>query len=129
MNLTEHGPVHHRYSTRDEYTTVSTWLDTFYVIKETEKGFWIVPAWAIPLPTFEEAKKYRRWVSKDSRKRFCYPTKEEAWESYKIRCSKRIGHLKDQLAIAEAADKLQKPTDHVKIHGRPFAPTIGDLAL
>lgn len=52
------------------------------VTEETNCGYWISSGW--------NAKKWK-WVSKTSRRRFAYPTKEEAVESFFLRQQHRIG--------------------------------------
>lgn len=44
-----------------------------------------------------------RWVSLHARKRYAYETKELAMESFKIRNSRRIMHLKNSLKEAQMA--------------------------
>ena len=76
------------------------------LLKETKKGWWVQNPVAPNLP---------KWVSKTSRKRYAYPTKEEALESWKIRKRWRVLHLKKQLrealAIEYASQYLQAPKD------------------
>lgn len=73
------------------YDNVSLKLEEWDVVKETPKGYWIrqniEPFWASD----------DMWVSKTSRKRFAYPTKEEALESFLIRKRKYLGHLERNL--------------------------------
>ena len=109
-------PTHYRYTTQYFHTHVRAALHTFKVIKETSCGYWVVPEWLYANATMEN--KYKRWVSKDGRRRYCYPSKELAWGSYRIRCAKRVGHLRRQLADAEAAAKIEQPTDSVRVEGR-----------
>lgn len=45
----------------------------------------------------------KKFVLKNARKRYAYPTKELAKESFIIRKQKQIGHLKNQLKHAERA--------------------------
>lgn len=75
-------------------------LTEYFVVKETPCGYWFVPMRASHLHA-EIQKKYRRWVSKDAEKRYCYPTKELAWNSYKIRKRWQVRRLKGQLERAE----------------------------
>lgn len=77
------------------YTASNTTLTCtqLNLIKETPKGYWIGYGFNIPGNLRSEAK----WVSKTSRKRYAYPTKREAIESFiaRKRLQKRI--LKDRL--------------------------------
>ena len=92
---------HYRYSTAwYEDSNPRFWLDRFVCVKETEHGYWVVPDWQKSYnPEFQE----RRWVSKTSRKRHCYPTRELAWESYCIRVRRRLSYLERDLAAAQVA--------------------------
>lgn len=67
--------------------------ETFDIIKHTPKGVWLQIG-----PAFFNEKKF---VLKDARKRYAYPTKELAWESFKLRREWRIIHLKNQLEYSE----------------------------
>jgi len=115
VNVSEHGPVHYRYETAYGYRHVTAILMTFYVIKETRCGYWVVPSWQFPVsdPSSVVVKRHRKWIRKDSRKRHCYPSKEEAWNSYMLRCSWRVEHLERQLKYARLAEQLRKPDDKV----------------
>jgi hypothetical protein len=77
-------------------------LRRYVVEKETPAGRWVVEDWAAGVsgPGSAIYDNSRRWVSKTARKRYCYPTKEEAWESYRIRKQWRVKHLKRQLELA-----------------------------
>ena len=61
-------------------------------LKETPKGYWI--------GVFFEGEK---WVSKTARKRFAYPTKELALESFKARKNRQILLLTTQLIKSKKA--------------------------
>lgn len=100
---------HYRYSTAwYEDGKPRFWLDRFVCIKETEHGYWVVPDWQKSYdPAFQE----RRWVSKTSRKRFCYPTRELAWESYRIRVTRRLVHLQRAMAAAEVVAEAVSLTE------------------
>ncbi len=70
--------------------------NTYYVIRLTLKGAWI---------------KYGKWgkehfVLYNSRKKYAYPTKEQAWRSFCIRKRRRVDHLEHQLKYAEKALRL-----------------------
>ena len=52
-----------------------------------------------------------RWISFTGRKRYAYPTKEEAWESFQIRKLRQIEHLERQLRRARAARALPQPDE------------------
>jgi len=67
---------------------------TYDVLKETPKGYWI------NLWSFEYEKK---WVSKEAKKRFAYPTREEAMTNFKARKGRQIQILESQLKKAKEA--------------------------
>jgi hypothetical protein len=64
-------------------------LRTYDLIKETTKGFWI---------GYGEIMHYKRWISKTAKKRFAYPTKEEALNGYITRTKKRMEIMEYQLS-------------------------------
>lgn len=67
----------------------------YVVIKETPCGYWLMTHYG----------GNKRWVSKTSLKRFAYPTKEEAFNSFKIRNSRRIGYLVRETKIRKKIKK------------------------
>jgi hypothetical protein len=74
---------------------------TFNLIKETPCGYWIGNNYGL----IGEGK---RWVSKTSRKRYAYPTREEAWESYRARKKRHVLILSAQLRKAEVCLRISK---------------------
>lgn len=76
-------------------------VETFIVKKETEKGFWI-----------EDYSFSKRWVSKLGRKRFAYPTKQEAAFAYLKRKERQLVIFNHQIertkAYAKEIKKLLK---------------------
>jgi len=67
----------------------------YKVVKETQCGYWIVPCkYAYDKPKF---------VLKVARKRYAYPTKELALESYIKRKKHQIAILESQLYLARAS--------------------------
>ncbi len=66
-------------------------LSEFSLVKETPKGYWICYGKQGGTTIF------KRWVSKTSKKRYAYPTKQEALQSFIKRNQRRIGILKWQL--------------------------------
>ena len=71
-------------------------LREYRLIKETPKGYWI---------GFEgfHSDVWKKWVSKTSRRRFAYPTNEEALENYIKRTQRRIKILERQAWTCEIA--------------------------
>lgn len=82
-------------------------LEVYVGFKETECGWWVIPLHSQYLlngdDVWRQTKYCRRWVSKNARKRFCYPTRELAWDSFKARCRHRRVHARRAM---EVADKL-----------------------
>jgi len=73
-------------------------LSTYVLVRETTMGYWIGhgPAKAI------------KWISKTSKKRFAYPTKEEALRSLIRRSELRLYCLKWDVGLVEDGLKTAK---------------------
>lgn len=70
-------------------------LKEYDMLKETLKGYWIGHK--------EFPKLSKTWVSKTSKKKFAYPTKEEALTNFIKRIEKRIEILKYQIDFSRTA--------------------------
>lgn len=96
------------------FVTVRLVLHTYNLHKETPKGYWIGHGYYTP----QYLRSSSRWVSKDGRKRYAYPTKEEALTNYIKRSEKRVKILKGQLSRTEAgleeAKKLENEFAELK---------------
>lgn len=79
-------------------------LKEFDVIKETSKGYWIGHINQYGIVYID----LKRWISKTSKKRFAYPTKEEALNNFILRTEKRISILNKQLLISKIALNIAK---------------------
>ena len=75
-------------------------LKEFVSEKETPKGYWIRPLVGGYFGIRE------KWIPKVSRKRYAYPTKEEALESFILRKKRQIQYLKNQLYFAEETKRI-----------------------
>ena len=78
----------------------------YEVKKETKCGYWI------------DLLGKNKWVSKKTTKRFAYPDKDQAMESFKKRKKRQIKILKANLEIAECALALvnsKKPTNKLPL--------------
>ena len=73
---------------------VSIRLEEYTEIEETRCGYWIKGF---------DTNYFKKWVSKTSRKRFAYPTKDEALESFIRRKERQIEICSYQLDIAKLA--------------------------
>lgn len=85
------GNVLYRYEGEmDSYwshlSTYKIVLKTHQILKETPKGYWV-----------RHNMYWKKWVSKDGRKRFAYPTKAEALFNFKKRKEKQQKILKARL--------------------------------
>jgi len=85
-------------------------LSEFNLHRETPKGYWI------GYGTLDSFHGDSRWVSKTAKKRYAYPTKEEAMTNYIKRTERRMKILKAQLlrveiglGIAKGMNKNEKP--------------------
>ena len=98
---------------RPRIPNVEIVLTDFNLHKETLKGYWI--GYGHPDNGLQS---HSRWVSKTARKRYAYPTKEEALTNYIKRTERRIGILKAQLLHVEIgldrAKALQKTEKEFK---------------
>jgi hypothetical protein len=79
----------------------------FYLVKETPCGYWITDRW-YTISDFNMDEKninynYCHWVSKTARKRFAYPDRNQALESFVARKKRQIKILKTNLEFAEVA--------------------------
>ena len=84
----------YRYKITKAAHTPLVVLDKYSLKRETPKGYWIGYSWT------EFGKK---WVHKKSKKRFAYPTKEEAMVNFIKRTEKRIGYLERDLELCKLA--------------------------
>ena len=69
----------------------------FEILRETKCGYWISVGLII---------KKEKWVSKTSKKRYAYPTKDEAMINFKTRTKRYMEILKSKLLHAEYALNL-----------------------
>lgn len=83
------------------------YLDEFITVGETAKSYWVIQN---HFRNFSDdfIKTHRKLVSKTSRKRYCYPSKGEAWESFIHRKYSHINRLRTTLEAAEYALNLAK---------------------
>ena len=70
-------------------------LYTYNLHKETPKGYWIGYG--------HRLQDHSRWVSKTAKKRYAYPTKEEAMTNFIKRTEMRIKILNWQVRVCEIA--------------------------
>lgn len=68
-------------------------LNKYNLHKETPKGYWI----GYGYNEVGSLRSYSKWIPKVSKKRYAYPTKEEALINYMKRTEKRIKILESNL--------------------------------
>lgn len=88
------------------------YVHEYVLVKETPKGYWISPE---SLKS-EHYKKLHTWIAKSSKKRYAYPTKEEAMLNFIKRTEQRIEILKRQewscsMALDDAKSMFTKLTE------------------
>lgn len=92
--------------------TVDVWCETYEVIKETPCGYWISDyKHHDPDKAIRNKYTWTKWVSKDGKKRYAYPTREEALHSFIIRKHRQIGHAERHLDFAKQS---LKQAEHLK---------------
>ena len=93
----------YRYVDQAYESRVKIREDILYLIKETPRGYWISYDPYYNNKDIHFIGERKRWVSKTSRKRFAYPTREEAKVSFKARKAHQIKILTYQLHNAKEA--------------------------
>ena len=91
------------------YPNPSIVLYTYNLHKETPKGYWIGYGYPNSLQS------HSTWVSKTAKKRYAYPSKEEAITNYIKRTERRVKILKSQLRISEIALINAKAKQKIKL--------------
>ena len=76
-------------------------LRTYDLIKETEKGYWI---------GYKQFSTWKKWIPKKSKKRYAYPTKEEAMINFIKRTKSRIKILQWKIDCCKIALDLAVKT-------------------
>lgn len=74
----------------------------FKAIRETPCGYWIMDD------------RRERWISKTSMRRFCYPTKEEAWVNFVARKKRQLKLLKSRISDVEHTLDIVKKIENLK---------------
>jgi hypothetical protein len=77
-------------------------LREYDLIGETPKGYWV--GYSMGHGNYI----WKKWVSKTSKKRFAYPTTEEAMTNFILRTEKRINILDWQLQVCKISINLAK---------------------
>jgi hypothetical protein len=97
----------YRYTdSHDAYGYAHITLSIYILLRETNCGYWVIPKWA---KSDSEREKYKKWIPRDSKKRFAYPTKEEALINFKKRKAMQI--FWGEYNISRAKQALSKIED------------------
>ena len=86
-------------------------LIEFSLVKQTPKGYWIGEYYNSTIPYYAT-----KWISKTSKKRYAYPTKEEALNNYIKRTEIRIEILSGQLSSSKVGLNLAKLEEKLVIN-------------
>jgi len=80
-------------------------LQTFNLVKETKKGYWICSGNPNQVNKLKEE---AYWVSKTAKKRFAYPSKEQALKSFICKKELQIKILNMRLSEAISGKRMAK---------------------
>jgi len=106
MKIDKTLPVHYRYDSQASRYGVSIVLSRMYPTRQTECFYFLIhPA----QQSLHKAKERR--VGKFSVRKYCYPTKEQALLSFKLRQEKRVEHAERSMAIAKRALRFLDDND------------------
>lgn len=121
------GPDHYRYYTSLTDSGVSIHCERFVVIGETERCYYVITADYADIadrdfktlhPYYQ---KLRKRVLKRSHKRYCYPDRKQALQSFIARQSWREKHAKQALSQAKlAGDKARLLLENVPTDNAPI---------
>jgi len=81
----------------------------YSLVRCTPKGYWIKEK---QVSNFRLWREKEKWISQTSKRRYAYPTKKEACNSYIIRTGRRVDHL--ILETEHAADALTQAKKEIK---------------
>lgn len=92
------GDTYYRY---DGYTFVdhSVVCRELRVVKRTPKGAWLAEDW-------DQKGLHLKFILNSARRKFAYPTKEEALNSFRIRQVRRLQHLQNSIEKVTAYIEL-----------------------
>ena len=112
--LIKDAPIHYRYvDVHDEehrmelYRTTELRLDKWLVVRETPCTYLVVPEWAVMPDGSVHGMKPKR-VMKQASRAHCYPCKDLAFRSFKIRKEWQALHSERNLSRAKRALKLEQ---------------------
>lgn len=85
------GDIVYRYETYRGFHQTYLELDKYTITHLTPCGYWVRVGW----------KAKGKWINSKTRRRFAYPTKEEALNAYQFRKQAFMRHAKRMLEFAE----------------------------
>lgn len=99
-----------RYQESNTSAGINVYEYKYSLVKETPKGYWITFYTDAPYG-YEKLREWKRlhWISKTSKKKFAYESRERAWNNYQLRKLRQIKILEARLANAKAAYRCQQP--------------------
>ena len=99
-----------RYKNVNTTAGVRVYEWKYVSVKETPAGCWIT-FYVHAGRGYDELKKMGalRWVSKTSKKRYAYDTREQAWTNYQLRKLREIKILEARLKVAKSAYGCEQP--------------------
>lgn len=77
--------------------------DVYDMVKETPKGYWII---FNQFKDFNDIKKLQRFILKNSKKKYAYPTKQEALRNFIIRKKSYMKNLEANLDLTKILFKI-----------------------
>ena len=80
----------YRYQNHSTHNGQKVYLYSYRILRETPKGYWVDLG-------YDE-----KWVPSEGKKRWAYPTKELAWESFVARKRRHASILRAQLKDVDA---------------------------
>lgn len=95
-------------------SNVRIFVEEFYVRKETPQGYWYS----------QKGSMKQRWTSKTARRRYAYPTKEEALQNfiYRQKTSISLGkwHIRFSELAIEQAKAMSSPTPSAPVQNSTY---------
>lgn len=98
-------PIHYRYNDCAYLNGLEIKITKYYPVRETKCCYFVIDEWAKHLIKIggDRLKSRQRRVLKNSLRRYCYPTKDEALHSFKMRKEAQVRHCEFSLAKAKQA--------------------------
>lgn len=111
--MTDEATLPVYYRVQEDVYLIGVELIEVKVIKLTKCGAWVEPGWGINPDTGEP---YRKFVNNSWKKRWAYPTVEEAKKAFTKRKEKQVRILESQLYVAKEFARLDLSELQIKKH-------------